>query len=149
MSDKERKILPKWLDKLKKVKHIEIYIAIIFVVILFLIYSSSVKGNENTKENESSTNITVMHYIENLENDLEDILSNIGGVDNVKVMITLDITQLEVVDSNVSLNKFPNIKGVLITANGVGDTNVKLKILHAVEAVVDIQKSNIEILSSN
>ena len=41
MSDKEKKVGFKWLEKLKKIKHIEIYIAIIFVVLdlIFLLAS--------------------------------------------------------------------------------------------------------------
>ena len=96
MSDNEKKSGFKFLEKLKKIKHIEVYIAIIFIVVLLLIYL----GNFN-KSNE-----------------------------------------------NIVLDKFPTIKGVLITAKGVNDTATKLKVLHAVEAVIDITNGNIEILSS-
>ena len=145
MSDKEKKGF-RWLEKLKKVKHIEIYIAILFGVILLLIYSSNLSKNETNKA--TSNDLSVTAYISNLENNLEDILANIGGVKNVKVMISLNINQLEVTDSKINLNQFPEIKGVIITAEGVENTATKLKVLHAVEAVLDITKGSIEILSS-
>ena len=143
----EKKSAFKWLDKLKNVKHIEIYIAVIFVVILLLIYLSNFSSSD-TKKNSANEKLTILEYTNNLEDNLESILSNIGGVENVKVMITLDMNNAEVMDSQIILNQFPQIKGVIVTAKGVEKTAIKLKVLHAIEAVLDITNGNIEILSS-
>lgn len=148
MSDKEKKSGFKWLEKLKKVKHIEIYVAVIFVAILLLIYLGNFTPNSSNKKSNSSAELSVNQYVEDLETNLEEILSNIGGVSDVKVMITLEMTQAEVVESKIQLSSFPNIKGVIVTAKGVNNTATKLKVLHAVEAVVTIENGNIEILSS-
>lgn len=146
MSDKEKKS-NKLLDKLKNIKHIEIYIAIIFIVVLLLIYLSSNKSTtKSAKENTNELSVTT--YVENLESNLEDILSNIAGISNVKVMITLNLQDLEVENSQINLTSFPEIKGLIITAKGVNDTSKKLKVLHAVQAVIDVKNGNIEILSS-
>ena len=147
MSDNEKKSGFKFLEKLKKIKHIEVYIAIIFIVVLLLIYLGNFNKSSGTSTNNSSE-MTVTAYIDDLENRLQEILSNIGGVSDVKVLIKLDMDTATVSDSNIVLDKFPAIKGVLITAKGVGDTATKLKVLHAVEAVIDITNGNIEILSS-
>lgn len=147
MSDKEKKPTIRWLEKLKNIKHIEIYVAIIFIVIILLIYLS----NTNSKKavNTISTNdMTVSSYIKNMEAKLEESLSNIAGVSDVKVMITLNLDKLDVVDSQIHITEFPEIKGVLVTAKGVNNTTNKMKVLHAIEAVVDIKNGNIEILSS-
>ena len=148
MSDKDKKF--KWLDKIKNIKHIEIYIAIVFVVVLALIYLStsgktSTKANSTTQTNE----LSVTAYVSQLETNLENILSNIGGVTDVKVMITLNMSQAEVNNSQIYINKFPEIKGVVVTAKGVNDTDKKLKVLHAIEAVMEIKSGRIEILSSD
>ena len=147
MSDNEKKSGFKFLEKLKKIKHIEVYIAIIFIVVLLLIYMTNVNKPSGTSSS-SSTEMTVTAYIENLETRLQEILSNIGGVSDVKVLITLDMNTASVDNSNIILDKFPEIKGVLITAKGVENTAIKLKVLEAVEAVIDITNGNIEILSS-
>ena len=151
MSDVGEKKGFKWLEKLKKIKHIEIYIAIIFITIILLIYlSSNKKSNSSASKNLSTTkDMSVTEYINDLEDNLEVILSNIGGVSNVKVMITLKMSQAEVIDSKISITKFPDIQGVLITAKGLNNTSTKLKVLRAVEAVLSITNSNIEILSSD
>ncbi len=149
MNDKEKKSI-KWLSRLKNIKHIEVYVAIIFIVILLLIYMSNFSSNRTSNNNSTTTSeLTITTYVENLESNLQEILSNIGGVSNVKVMITLNMADSTVTDSKINLDSFPPIKGVLITANGVSDTSTKLKILHAVEAVIDITNGNIEILSSD
>ena len=145
MSEQKRTNV-KWLEKLKKIKHIEIYIAVIFVVVLLLIYLSSTGNNKKQTTDYSETSI--MAYVDNLETNLEEILSNIAGVTNVKVMITLNMQELDVSDNSVVINKFPEIKGVLVTANGVNNTAVKLKVLHAVQAVIEVTSGNIEVLSS-
>ncbi len=148
MSEEKRGF--KLFDKLKKVKHIEIYIAVIFIVIILLIYMSNFSSkskldNQTSKYSDSS----ITAYISDMEANLEGILSNIGGVSNVRVMITLDMSKAEVADSKITLNTFPPIKGVIVTAKGLSNTATKLKVLQAVEAVLDITGGNIEILSSD
>ncbi len=147
MSDKEKQPTIKWLSKLKNVKHIEIYVAVIFIVVLLLIYLSTTKTKEE-KGTISTNDMSVTAYIEKMEQNLEDSLSNIAGVSNVKVMISLNLSEMEVVDDKITLTTFPEIKGVLVTAKGVNNTANKLKVLHAVQAVIDITNGNIEILSS-
>ena len=137
----------KWFSKLKNVKHIEIYIAIIFIVIIMLIYMSSTKTKETSKV-VSAESMSVTAYIDNMEKNLEESLSSIAGVSNVKVMITLNLDGLEVVDSKIKLTTFPEIKGVLVTAKGVNNTTNKMKVLHAVQSVIEIKSGNIQILSS-
>ena len=147
MNENRKKTSIKWLEKLKNVKHIEIYIAVIFIVILLLIFLSSNKTKE-TKQSTQTNEMSVTAYIEHVERSLEESLSNIAGISNVNVMITLDLKNSEVIDDKISITKFPEIKGVLITAKGVNNTTNKMKVLHAVQAVIDITNGNIEILSS-
>ena len=147
MSEKEKKPTIKWLEKLKNIKHIEIYVIAIFVVVLLLIYLSTTKSKDKTNlayTNDSS----VTAYIDKMERDLEDSLSNIAGISNVKVMITLNLTQFEVQNEKINITEFPEIKGVLVTAKGVNNTTNKMKVLHAIQAVIDVTNGNIEILSS-
>ncbi len=146
----DKKIKFKWLEKIKNIKHIEIYISILFVVVLLLIYLSSSGSNSGkTKTQTSNQNdMSITAYVNNLESDLEDVLSNIGGVSNVKALITLDMSKVSVENSQITINTFPPIKGIIITAKGLNDTARRLKVLHAVEAVVDVTNGNIEILSS-
>ena len=148
MSEKNKKPTIRWLEKIKNVKHIEIYVAVVFVVILLLIYLSSTKTKDKNVEKTTNETSSVTAYIEKMEQDLEKSLSSISGISNVNVMITLNINQFEVQDSKISMSKFPEIKGVLVTAKGVNNTTNKMKVLHAIQAVIDVTNGNIEILSS-
>ena len=147
MSEKEKKPTISWLEKFKNIKHIEIYVAIIFIVIILLIYLST-KGTKETKKTNITNDMSITSYIEQVEQNLEESLSSIAGVSNVKVMITLNLSNSEIIDDKISITKFPEIKGVLITAKGVNNTTNRMKVLHAVQAVIDINNGNIEILSS-
>jgi len=145
MSEKEKPKI-RWLEKIKNIKHIEIYVAIIFIVIVLLIFLPNRSTNDDKK---STTNeMTVTAFIDNMEKDLEEILSNISGVSNVNVMISLNLSDLEVENNKINMVTFPKINGILVTAKGVNDTAIKMKVLHAIESVVDVTNGNIEILSS-
>lgn len=150
MSDGQVPKKNKLFERLKNVKHIEIYIAVIFGIILILIYMSSL----NTTKSKSNINseydkdVSITQYIDKMESDLEDILGNISGVNKVKVMISIETDDLTVTDNVVSSKSFPRIKGVIIVADGVSNTATKLNVLKAVQAVIDITSGSIEILQS-
>lgn len=123
MADKKLLANSKLFQKLKNIKHIEIIIAVIFAVIILLIYMSSL---ETKTSNSQATN---------LETRLERILSDIEGAGEVSVLI------------NTS-NK-ESIDGVIIVASGAENIGVRLNILKAVETVLKIPTAQIEILVGN
>ena len=92
---------------------------------------------------------TIATYVDNMEAKLEQILSQVQGASNVSVMLTLDMTNSSVQDNIIKTEKFPEIKGIIIVANGVDKTAVKMNILKAVQTVIDISNGRIEILSRN
>ena len=152
MSDKPRQSKFKWVEKLKNIKHIEIYITIIFAVILILIFFSSTSSNKtynNKAINNTPQETTITSYVNNMEDKLEHILSQVNGASNVSVMITLDMTNATINNNIIQTSAFPTIKGIVVVAKGVENTQVKMNVLKAVQAVVDISSGRIEILSSN
>lgn len=156
MSDeKPKKSKIKWLDKLRNIKHIEVYVVIIFAIILLLIFFSTnttktSKSYTNTNNSSSTTNdLTVASYIDDMETKLESILSKVQGASEVNVMITLDMSSTSIKDNEIQTSEFPKIKGVIVVAKGVENTQVKMNILKAVQSVIDISSGRIEILPSN
>ena len=152
MSDKPRQSKFKWVEKLKNIKHIEIYITIIFAAILILIFFSSTSSNKtpnNKAINNTPQETTITSYVNNMEDKLEHILSQVNGASNVSVMITLDMTNATINNNIIQTSAFPTIKGIVVVAKGVENTQVKMNVLKAVQAVVDISSGRIEILSSN
>jgi stage III sporulation protein AG len=109
---------------------------------------TSKTSNIKTK-NAEVQETTITSYVSNMESKLEKILSQVQGASNVNVMVTLDMSSSTIQNNEIQLATFPNIKGVVIVANGVENTSVKMNILKAVQAVIDISSGRIEILSSN
>lgn len=145
----------KWLEKIKNIKHIEVYVVAIFIIVLLLIFfstsgtKSSNKLAVNNVNTSSNTQVTITSYVDEMETKLENILSKVQGASDVSVMITLDMSSSSIKDNIVQTNEFPAIKGVIVVAKGVENTHVKMNILKAVQSVIDISNGRIEILSSN
>ena len=148
--NEKSKVRFKWLEKIKNVKHIEIIVIAIFLVVLLLIYFSTPRSKSNSNATiKENTELTITRYIDNLEADLENTISKIRGVGNVNVLITLNLDNASIENDVIKTATFPKIKGIVIVASGVDNTSVKMNILRAVEAVVDISSGSVEILSSN
>ena len=78
----------KLFSKLKTVKHIEIYIAVLACAVILLIYFSGFGGSdESEKEVEY---ISMNLYAAEMEGKLQKTLSGIAGAGDVRVMITFE-----------------------------------------------------------
>ena len=133
--------MSKLFEKLKNIKHIEIIIAIIFGVILLMIYLSTFSNSSIS--NNSSAATTASAYSTELEDRLEGLLSNIKGAGKVKVMIVLKS------GTELSSTTLPEIASCIVVAEGADDLNVKLNILKAVESAIRVPTTNIEVLVGN
>ncbi len=80
-----------FLDKLKKIKHLDIILIVLFIAIILLIYFTSfVDSNEKTENKQESTSIsktTLQDYSKDLTDNLVSLISSISGAGNVNVML--------------------------------------------------------------
>lgn len=164
-------------ERIKKIKHIQIYCAVLVGLLICVVYFASVykPKSDNTDKNSTEEYSSTMEYVDYLENKLGNVLSKISGVGNVDVIITLECgftfeyatetetktmtsgeTQTTVTTSTVILvsnepviikENYPVIKGVVVVAKGAENVNVKLNILTAVETVLEVDRNNITILA--
>ncbi len=164
-------------EKVKKIKHLYIYLAVIVALVLCGVYYANFKQKSNSKKTEVSTQETTsaMEYVKFLENKLSSVLSNISGVSKVNVIITLEdgfsykyatdtetktivsggsettmTTQTIILVSNepiVEKEIYPSIKGVVVVAKGAENVKVKMSILEAVETSLNVEPNRITILS--
>ncbi len=83
-------------ERIKKVKHIEIYLAVGLALIVAIIYfsclkPSSSKTTESNKIDNVNTNFsTSSEYIGYIENKLENVITKVKGAGNVEVVVTLE-----------------------------------------------------------
>lgn len=164
-------------EKVKKIKHLYIYLAVFFAIVLCGIYYLNFKNKDASKKTEVSTQeySSAMEYVKFLENKLGNVLSNISGVSKVSVIITLEegfsykyatdtetktivsggsettlTTQTIILVSNepvVEKEIYPNVKGVVVVAKGAENVKVKMSILEAVETSLNVEANKITILS--
>ena len=162
-------------EKIKKVKHIEIYIAVGLAIILAIIYFTSLRPssqqqateNDNLSANYSSS----QEYVSYLENKLENVLAMVKGAGDVEVIITLEkgfeyiyltdeetrttsngtivtTSSVVMIDGSPILQEeiYPIIKGVVIVAQGASDVSVRMDMLSVLQTVIDIDNSKINII---
>lgn len=128
----------KTFKKLKSVKHIEVIIAVLFGVILLALYFSTINDGSSLKTNSSATG-----YAYDVETRLADVLESVEGAGAVNVMVMLE--EGEELNSEV----VPKVSSVIVVAEGAKDYKVKIELLKAVEAILNLPTSNIEILVGN
>ncbi len=167
-------------QKIKNIKHIEIYIALILAVIIGGVYFIKISKNDSHAKDTTTndTNITnfssSQEYATFLENKLENVLKEIQGAKDVDVMLTIEkgfeyvyLTEEEtrttsngtqITSTNVVLidgkpvivqEVYPTVKGMLVLVKGANDVSTRLNIISAIQTVIDIDASKINILSAS
>ncbi len=163
-------------ERIKKVKHIEIYLAVGLALLLAIIYFVSLSPSTNDKTSTENDNITTnfsssQEYTSYLENKLENVLAKVKDVGYVDVLITLEkgfeyiyvteeetrttsngttvtTTTVVMVDGKPILEEeiYPVISGIVVVAEGASDISVKLNIISLIQTVIEIDSSKINII---
>ncbi len=145
-------------DLLKNKKAVNL-IAVLLMGIIVVICGGYFTDSEKTEEEENPQPV-------NIERRLEEILSTIKGVGKVSVFVLLedygesnfakDVKLSEagseeaiVIADNtpvVAKMQTPEVKGVIVTAQGAASEEVKKKIKSAVETVLGVMPHRVEVL---
>ena len=164
--------------RLKKIKHIEIYLALLAGAAALLIYfSTNPFGNKNSNTNLSSGYVSASDYCADTEARLTRLLSSIKGAGKVNVMISFESSTELVIAYITSSNNsgentqgtsspqilnqsgaqiplilkeiYPKVTGAVIVAEGAGETKVKLDITNAACTLLNISPSNVNVFRMN
>lgn len=125
------------LKRLRSIKHIEVIIAVLFGLIVLLVFFSS-SGNASGSNNHIATTSSNA-YVANLENKLCSLISKIDGAGQVEVMLMWDT---DVTDKDPT----PSILSAVVVSSGAKDVRVKLEIIKSVEALLNLNAKNIEVI---
>lgn len=162
-------------EKMRKIKHIQIILAVAVALLVCVIYFSFFTSTKSDKKDETSPTSfsSAEAYVDWLENKLDNVLSKISGAGQVSTIVTLQngftydyakeietrtSTGGDVVITSETLilvngepvvvkEWFPVVQGVVIVSSGANDFSVKMKMLEAVQTVLEIKADNIKILS--
>lgn len=101
--------------RVKKVKHIEVYAAVVVISVMVLIFFSSLGGGGKPKS--GNTNLTNMevNYVREMEEKLVSVLSQVKGAGRVNAMVTAV--------GSATLEIAYNIDEKSVTQNGSGETS--------------------------
>ena len=166
-----------FFQNIKGNKKSETIVVILLVIVAIFIYTSA---SSLFKSNESTTNLSTNEYVNQLEQRLSKVLSNVKGAGNVSVMITVEggseitiatsteekvnsttgttsnqsstIKEEPIIIGNqpvVLIEKYPTIKGVIVVATGANNIQVRLELLKAVQAVLEVDANDVEVFIGN
>lgn len=120
-------------SKLKKIKNIEFVLCVFILAIVLLVYAGvSSAATKKTSEPAVTESVSTSQMTDN-EKRVAALLSNIGGVGEVTVLMSLDAEGV--------------CQSVVVVAEGAEDVATRLKILEAVETALQVPASAIEIYS--
>lgn len=124
--------IKEFLTKIKDVKNIKIIIGVMVVALLLLgYYAMNSSNNNDTRVTETnSNNITTAEY-DYEEQKLANVLSQIEGVGDTKVMI--------------NRGKDEEVIGVIVIAEGAKSKTICLRINQAVRTALDLTPEKVKI----
>ena len=165
-----------FFQKLKSIKHIEIIIAVVIGAIVLLIYFgafSAKPSNDNVFKSTTTTeyasmlenrlsnvlsqiegagNVSVMVTLSSgpeyiyATNEEEKKNTNTSGGSTTTSITTTSAPIIVSNDIVIIKEIMPSVGGVVVVASGAGNTKVKLEILKAIQALLDVPQANIEVL---
>ena len=152
---------------LKSKKHFETVVAIIAVVVMLVLYFSVKTGS--SKRTQTTAAPTVHDYCERTEQKLGDALESMQGVGKVKTVISWEsgvetviayatntagnsitttptVIQTQGSSGPIVLKElYPKALGVIIICQGGNNVAVKLDVMRAVSALLDISQNKINV----
>lgn len=148
--------IKKIFDKIKSVKNVELYAALILGAVVLAIVLLGNISTKNVNENASSES-----YIAELEHKIVSVVQKIDGVGKVTVAITHDATSESVYAYESGTNNIlsvkgepviiktlpPKILGVVVVAEGANNPIVRMKINEAVVTLLDVDETRVQVFT--
>ena len=164
-------IRERFLKEFKRSPKLLVYltVAAACIVVLLLMRTPDEKTPEPAPEQTVPIVQTSENYAQELERNLEEIISRIQGVGEVTVMLTVGSTEQKVfaVDTSESdarsdsetviigskeallqAIKYPEVRGVLVVCTGGDKAPIKEKVVNAVSTVLDIPASKVYVTNA-
>lgn len=96
MSENKKNVFSGFMDKLKKIKHLDIILTVLFIAIVLLIYFSTMSTPTKNETKNTLDNTTISstdefdEYVNSLTFSLENLVSSIDGVTTSQVLVYFD-----------------------------------------------------------
>lgn len=129
----------------------KIIISSLVIIGVFLLISGKLNSENNKKED-----LDLDIYTKNIEAKLESFLMSVDGIDNAKVIITLESSFDN--ESYIGFNQdandstdiiSPKIRGVAIACTNGDDIEIQIKVTEIAASYLGISSNRIKIVSIN
>ena len=121
-------------------------IIILGIAAMALIFLSSITDLGFTRQDNDSSDFSAERYCEELQSQLQSILSSMEGVGRVNILLTIE-NSTEVVYQERTENQTkqiePKIRGVVVVCDGGSDPVVVQRVISALQSALDISASKI------
>ena len=165
----DKKRLFGFIEKIKSDSKLRFILIVLSILSLVLIIGVNFFGNNSARQIDNADSIVV--FVNNLEDKLENLLSKVEGAGKVSVAIKVDsgmetvlaystttketVNGKEITSAPIIVNGktvtlkelYPKITGVLIVAEGANKISVYSKIQQAAVSLLDINVNQIDILA--
>ena len=120
--------IKKFFAKLKSIKNIEIYVALILalIVIIFVFAGSGTKKTSKTVSDDT--------YLSEMEHKICSVIQNIAGCGKADVVISYADNEQDVI-------------GVVVVAEGANDPIVRFKIVEVVVTLLNVDSSDVAVFT--
>ena len=159
--------IKKWISSLKSKKHLELVIAVIAVVIMLVLYFSTRAGSAS--KTETVADLYLSDYCAKTERQLVEALEAMKGVGKVKAVVSWEsgvekviayatsnsgnsvtttpiVIQSQGISSPIVLKElYPKALGVIIICQGGNNIAVKLDVMNAVSALLNISQNKVNV----
>ena len=120
--------IKKFFSKLKAIKNIEIYVALILALIVIVCVFVG-NGSKNVSKSVSDDT-----YTSEMEHKICSVIQNIAGCGKASVVISYGSNNEDVV-------------GVVVVAEGANDPIVRFKIVEVVVTLLNVDQSNVSVFT--
>ena len=120
--------IKKFFAKLKSIKNIEIYLALILAVIVIIFVFAGGGAKNASKSVEDDT------YIDQMEHKICNVIQKIAGCGKAAVAISYTNNEQDVI-------------GVVVVAEGANDPIIRFKIVEVVVTLLDVDQSNVQVFT--
>ena len=144
--------IKKWISSLKSKKHLELVIAVIAVVIMLVLYFSTRAGSASKTERqlvealEAMKGVGKVKAVVSWESGVEKVIAYATSNSGNSVTTTPIVIQSQGISSPIVLKElYPKALGVIIICQGGNNIAVKLDVMNAVSALLNISQNKVNV----
>lgn len=130
-------------ESLGNVRHIQWIVVVLLLGVVLLVFAGGLMPKEQEVPAFADATPAPTPAADGLEERLEAVLSLVKGAGRVRVLVN----SRQIAPAGIGEAAQEEITGVIVVADGAQDLMVRLELSRAVQSLLDVPQSNIEVLT--